>query len=166
MADRKETQVPGLIGLIKCQPRTASAASMIPIYEELLAASPDFSEASGDVTYLKLLVGEDIPESAATAEKLLAAEPNSLPRISTAALGRLRLGDARGALALYEGKVVDWTVAPEPWKVVHIAVLRANGDTDGAAMQSATLIPSVLRQEERELLNPPGTKNPAQKIKK
>jgi hypothetical protein len=36
LANRRETMVPGLVGVIRCQPRSASAVSLIPLYEELL----------------------------------------------------------------------------------------------------------------------------------
>lgn len=152
LADRKETKVPGLIGLIRCQPRTASAASLIPLYEELLAAQPTYIDAACDLTYLKLLKSRDHQDAPATAEKLLAEQPNELPRISTAALGRLRMNDPQGALALYQNKTIDWADVPEPWKVVYYAVLKANGRSAEAAELVATIPPSQLRPEEKELL--------------
>lgn len=153
IANRKETRVPGLIGLIRCQPRSASASTLIPLYEELLAAQPGNPDAACDLAYLKLLTGKDTAESAAVAEKLLTQQHDSLPRISTAALGRLRSGDAKGALEIYSDKVIDWNVAPEPWKVVRCAVLKANGQGEQAATLAASVSPQLLRPEEKELLS-------------
>jgi len=155
MADRNETKVPGLIALIRCQPRNVSAVALIPMYEELLAAAPDFREGSGDLAYLKLLVLEDIPNSSKLAEQLLAAQSNSLSLISSAALGRLRLGDFTGALALYNGKIIDWATAPDPWKAVRVAVLNATGDYNSADKLAASINAEQLRPEERELLKKP-----------
>jgi tetratricopeptide (TPR) repeat protein len=152
LADRKETRLPGLIGLIRCQPRTASATTLIPLYEELLAVQPANTDATCDLTYLKLLKPRDYEEAPAIAEKLLTEQPNSLPRISTAALGRLRSNNAHGALALYHDKAIDWTAIPEPWKVVYCAVLKANGHTAEAAELESSLHTSQLRPEERALL--------------
>lgn len=152
LADRKETRVPGLIGLIRCQPRTASASSLIPIYEELVAAQPLNTDAVCDLAYLKLLQPRDHEDAPAEAEKLLAEQSNSLPRISVAALGRLRSNNAQGALDLYHDKAIDWTAVPEPWKVVYCAVLKASGQSAEAAAVEATLHPSQLRPEERALI--------------
>jgi hypothetical protein len=155
LANRKETQAPGLIGLIRCQPRSASASTLIPLYEELLAAQPGHPDAACDLAYLKLLTGKEAAESAALAEKLLTQQQDSLPRISTAALGRLRLGDAKGALEIYGDKVIDWNAAPDPWKVVRCAVLKVNGQSDQAATLAASVSTQLLRPEEKELLTKP-----------
>lgn len=157
LANRRETKVPGLIGLIRCQPRSAKASSLIPLYEELLAAQPGNPDATCDLTYLKLLTGRDTLVSSEVAEKLLTLQSDSLPRISTAALGRLRSGDARGALEVYSDKVIDWNAAPEPWKVVRCAVLRANGLVDQATLLEGSVNTALLRMEEKELLNKPSS---------
>ena len=154
MANRKETALPGLIGLIRCQPRNTSASVMIPLYEELLAATPDFMEAVGDLAYLNLLKGEDLAQSAAISEKLLSAQPDLLARMSAVALGRLRFGDIKGALAVYDARKIDWNSAPEPWRAVRVAVLRAAGDTSAAISMASTINPAVLRPEEQKLLKP------------
>lgn len=152
LADRKETRIPGLIGLIRCQPRTASAASLIPLYEELLAAQPANPDAASDLTYLQLLKFRDYPDSSAAAEKLFNDHPNSLPQISIAALGRLRQGNKQGALGLYNNKGIDWNNAPFPWKVVYCAVLTANGESVPAVLQGTLTNTPAMRPEERELL--------------
>ena len=153
LANRDQTKVPGLVGLIRCQSRSAPVETMIPLYEELLAAAPENGDASCDLSYLKLLIKQDIPQSALTAEKLLEQQPTSLARISVAALARLRSGNTKGALELYANKVIDWTTAAEPWRAVRSAVLRASGDTEGADLQSSTINPNVLRPQERSLLH-------------
>lgn len=153
LANRVQTKVPGLIGLIRCQSGNVSVETMIPLYEELVAAAPDNSDASCDLSYLRLLAKRNIQESALNAEKLLEQQPNSLARISVAGLARLRLGNVKGAMELYSNKVIDWTTAGEPWRAVRSAVLRASGDIDGADLQSSTINQDALRPEERALLH-------------
>ena len=152
MVSRKETRRLGLSSLIRIQPSTVPAATLIPLYEELLANAPDFSDAEGDLDYLKLLTGEGGPQVASDAERLLKAQPDSLARISTAALGRLKSGDSQGANALYAGKSIDWPVAPLPWRVVRSAVLRKAGNTGEADRMTATIDLTKLRPEEILLL--------------
>ncbi len=152
LADRKDTAAIGLIGMIRCQPRTSPAGKLIPLCEELLRVSPGQPEAEGDLAYLRLLLNADVVTSDETARRLMESRPDSLASISTAALGRLRLGDSKGALRLYEGKNIDWSAAPEPWRAVRIAVLNANGDGAAASRLAATLRADQLRPEEAELL--------------
>ena len=153
MADRKETKTPGLIGLIRSQQRTASAGTLIPMYEELLVAAPDFKDAEVDLTYLNLLAAKDIPNSSSRAEKLYEEDPNTLSKISAAALARLRLGNPKDALQLYAGKTIDWSSAPDPWKVVRVAVLRQCGEEQAAGELARSISSGSLRPEETDLLN-------------
>lgn len=159
MADRKETHLPGLIGLIRVQSRTADPNILIPLYEEIVAAAPDYSDAAGDLAYLKLLNDRDLPKAAETADKLLAAQPDSLARISVAALGRLKNGNVDSALSLYETNHIDWMTAPAPWKAVYVAVLRASGNIANADQMNASINSLSLSPREKTLLNYP-TPNP------
>jgi len=159
MAQREgATRVLGLIGLIRCQPHNTPAVQLIPIYEELVSAAPAMTDARGDLCYLKLLIPDDVEESLKTSEKLLETQPNNLVRISAVALGKLRTGDSKGALDLYKGKLIDWSAAPEPWKGVRVAVLRANNDPDGAAKILAMIDRKNLRPEEVALIALPAQK--------
>lgn len=153
LANREQTKVPGLIGLIRCQPGSAPVDIMIPLYEELLAVAPENGDVSCDLSYLRLLAKRDVVQSALTAEKLLEKQPHSLVRISVAALARLRLGNVEGAMDLYSNKVIDWTTAALPWRAVRSAVLRASGDIQGADLQSSMINQDALRPEERTLLH-------------
>jgi len=152
MADREETKVNGLVGLIRCQPRDASAKKLIPFYEELEVALPDNQDVACDLTYLRLLAKDDVVAAAAKAEKLFLAQPNALTRLSTAALGRLRTGDANGALEIYRDKEIDWNGAAAPWRAIRCAVLKANGQQAEARNLEIGIEAAQLRPEERELM--------------
>ena len=168
MADRSgATKIPGLIGIIRCQPRNTPAVQLIPMYEELVAAAPSMTDARGDLAYLKLLANDDIAEAAGTAQMLFGDQPDNLSRISVAALAKLRTGDPKGALALYEGKIINWTVAPDQWKVVRVAVLKASGEGESSEAQLSALNPANLRPEERNLLDSVSTASaPSPSVKK
>ena len=160
MADRQgSTKIPGLIGLIRCQPHNTPAVQLIPIYEELVSAAPSMTDVMGDLSYLKLLISDDVEEASKIEEKLLVTQPNNLVRISAAALGRLRNGNPKGALDLYKGKDIDWAAAPDPWKGVNVAVLRANDDLEGAAKLVGSIDQKNLRPEEAALITSPAQKN-------
>jgi hypothetical protein len=152
IADREATKVNGLVGLIRCQPRDASAKKLIPFYEELEVALPDNQDVACDLAYLRLLAMEDVALAAASAEKLYLAQPNALTRLSTAALARLRTGNATGAMELYRDKEIDWNGAAAPWRAVRYAVLRANHMDREAALIRDSIDPNQLRPQERELI--------------
>ncbi len=152
MADRAESRVPGLVGLIRSQPVNASASIMMPLYEELVATAPEFREATGDLAYLKLLKKEDVQSAFDTSVTLLSNQPDSLARLSAVALGYLRKDDPGAAVQIYRGKQIDWAAAPEPWKAVRVAVLRASGDPLAADALLESVDSEKLRPEERELL--------------
>ena len=155
MADRSESHLPGLIGLIRLQSLTADPATLIPLYEELVAAAPDYSDAASDLAYLRLLNNRDLQQASASAEKLLNYQPDSLARISVAALGRLKNGDPSGAVVLYEGKQINWATAPDRWKAIYVAVLRASGENEAADRLSSSINPSALNPQETTLLSYP-----------
>jgi len=152
MANRDKTRRAALIALIRISPSTTPAANMIPLYEELVSSAPDLTDAAGDLNYLKLLVGEDILGVSQDAERLLSAQPNSLARISVAALARFKRGNLKEALAIYDGKSIDWGSAEYPWRLIRSVLLRAAGETSEADHLSATLDMSKLRPEEYALL--------------
>ena len=77
-----------------------------------------------------------------------------MARISATALARLRRGDTAGAIALYQGREIDWSVMPDSWKAVRVAVLLASGDRGTAQSLASTIDKSNLRPEERDLLLP------------
>jgi len=152
MADRSETKVEGLTGLVRLQSPTASAESLIPLYEELTKANPNSIEAMEDLIYLKFLSGKNTPQDLVTADKLLEAKPHSLACLSIAALAHLKNGDFKGAAQLYEGKSIDWATGADPWKAIRSAVLRKNGDPISAEAIAASIDLSKLRPESQMLL--------------
>jgi len=152
IADRRESAEKGLIGLIRCQPADASAKKLIPFYEELRALQKDNPDVSGDLSYLKLLAQEDVAENASIAEKLYALQPNMLTRISAVALARLRLGNPKGAMEVYDDKQIDWKTAAGPWKAVRCAVMRSNGAQAEASSLAESIEVAKLRPEEKALL--------------
>ena len=152
MTGRDDSKTEGLKGLIRLQSPDTSAESLIPLYEELVQASPQSKDEFEGLTYLKLLAGDDIPKASTDARKLLAEQPDSISRISIAALANLRCGDFHGAAEIYEGKPIDWTTVPEQWRVIRSAVLRASGNVSSAESLAATIDQSKLRPESLLLL--------------
>ncbi len=154
LSERKETALNGFLGLLRCQPRNAPAAELLPIYQEFLEQFPHLAEVKNDAAYLSLLCNRDIEQSAATAHALRAKYPAMLSFITTAALGELRLGNPAKADALYASQQIDWTDAPAPFKAVRVASLHAAGRETEAEALRETIAAESLRPEERGLLTP------------
>jgi hypothetical protein len=64
----------------------------------------------------------------------------------------LKNEDPSGAVALYEGKQINWATASDRWKTVYVAVLRASGQTEAADRVSSSINPSALNPQETALL--------------
>ena len=108
LAERKETALSGFLGLLRCQPRNAPAADLLPIYREFIQQFPNLAEVKNDEAYLSLLCHREIEQAAASAGQLYARYPTMLSFISTAALAELRLGNPERADALYSKYQIDW----------------------------------------------------------
>lgn len=152
LSERKETALNGFLGYLRCQPRNAPAAELLPIYREFIQQFPNLGEAKNDEAYLSLLCNRDIAQAAASARELYARYPTMLSFITTAALAELRLGNVANAEAIYAKHQIDWTQAPAPFKAVRVASLNAIGRKGEAEDMRKTIQEEALRPEERELM--------------
>jgi hypothetical protein len=152
LSRRKETALQGHLGLIRATPTNSPAIELLPVYQSLLEIQPNLVEARNDLSYLELLTRQNIFEATLRALEAHKKTPTSLATLSIAALAHLRSGEPARADALYEGKVIPWSTAPDPWKTIRAAVLLANGKTTEADELLATIDKSQLRPEERALL--------------
>lgn len=153
MTEKRETALQGFLGVIRCQPKETPASELLSVYDALLGAFPNLAEARCDKAYLQLLTGSQISEAATTADELVRSNPSSLATLSVAALADLKLGNPSQADARYSGKEIAWRNAPEPWKAVRIAVLRAAGNQAEASSLSAIVRKDQLRPEELALIS-------------
>lgn len=152
LARRRETALEGFLGIIRCAPKNAPAADLIPVYTEFLEIFPNLDEARSDLAYLELLTGNNILDASFLAHENHKKSPNSLASLSISALAHLKNGDPAQAESLYKDKLIEWSSAPLPWKNIRAAVLLANGRKTEAAELAATIDKNQLRPEERALL--------------
>lgn len=152
MSKRRESALQGYLGMIRTWPTDAPLEGLIGTYEEFLEAFPNIGEAHVDLAYLRLLNDTNTREAAEAALDMHRREPGSLASLSVAALGLLKTGAPEEASMLYDGKSIQWSGAPSPWKAVRVAVLNANGRHVEAAELAATINAGVLRPREQELL--------------
>jgi hypothetical protein len=139
-------------GVIRHTPETAPAAELLPVFDALSDAFPDMDEAANDAIYLRLLIGETNDRMPERLKSLLQKNPAVLAYRTTFALYELRAGHAAAAAKLYDGWQIDWATAPDRFKVVRSAVLRAAGHDDEAQSLSAAIDSKKLRPEEAKLL--------------
>ena len=152
LSQRRETALEGFLGLIRCTPKNAPAADLIPVYTEFLEIFPNLEEARSDLTYLQLLSNQNAFDAAFFAHEALKKSPNSLAAISISALAHLKNGDASQAEEVYKDKMIAWSTAPDPWKNIRAAVLFASGKKSEAEELAAMINKDQLRPEERALL--------------
>jgi hypothetical protein len=94
-----------------------------------------------------------VDDSAVKAKELAKKFPARLEFRVTAALGCLRLHDAAGARAQFNGPPIDWSKTPPSWRAVYGAVLIANEQTERARELIKTIPLERLAPEEARLIN-------------
>ena len=120
---------------------------------KISARAPEDPNATDQLAYLNLLLGEDIDKNAAVGKKLAAQYPNRLSYRVTAALGHLRQHNAAAALAEFNGPApIDWARALPGWRAVYAAALMGSDRMDEAQKIIATIPKDKLNPEERALL--------------
>jgi ABC-type Fe2+-enterobactin transport system substrate-binding protein len=129
-------------------PPDAPASEGLAITEQLLQIRADDPSAQLSATYFRLMAGKDIEASAATAEKFLAADPESADLRRVAALGRLRSGKAADGLEIWPGDADE-----NRWQALHVALLRASGQTKAAERAAQDVDADLLSPEEKDLLS-------------
>ena len=148
----KEEKMTCYTALIRTTPETAPAAEMLPTMDSLSREFPELDEARNDAIYLRLLTGDVTAPMKADLSRFLERYPALMAYRTTAALYRLRSRDAAGAAQLYEGWEIDWSTAPDRYRVVRIATLEANGRAAESEPLRAMIDRARLRPEEKALL--------------
>jgi len=129
-------------------PPDAPASEGLSITEELLQIRPDDPSAQLSAVYFRLMAGKDTKTSAETAEKFLAADPESADLRRVAALGRLRTGKAADGLKIWPGDGDE-----NRWRALHVALLRASGQTKAAERAAEDVGTESLSPEDKDLLS-------------
>ena len=129
-------------------PPDAPASEGLAVTEQLLQIRADDPSAQLSDAYFRLMAGKDVEASAATAEKFLAADPESADLRRVAALGRLRTGKAADGLKIWPGDADE-----NRWQALHVALLRASGPTKAAERAAQDVDADLLSPEEKDLLS-------------
>jgi len=82
------------------------------------------------------------------AEEFLASNPDSEDFRRVAALGRLRAGKARDGLEIWPGDGGE-----NRWRALHVALLRASGQSRAASEAEREVEVQSLAPEEKELMS-------------
>lgn len=152
LAHRRDTALEGYLGITRSWPKNDSAENLLAVYDEFLQSFPNLTGQQIEQAYLELLTERDTTEAAAKALNLIKHSPDSLPAISAAALGLLKMGEIEKANALCNAEEIDWLKAKDSLKCVRVAVLQAAGKTEEAQKITATINKSQIRPEELKLL--------------
>ncbi len=118
---------------------------------------PGDTAVENDYAYFSLLKETDVDAAFRSAQRLVQADPSSLPHRTTLALALLRLGQPVVALSVYEGLKIPWDQVPGSQRSVYAAVLSANGKVEEARTELRGIRVEELRPEERKLLEALGS---------
>jgi hypothetical protein len=121
--------------------------------EKALTLQSGDPDAQNRAAYYNLLVQKNVETEARKAKELAAKFPNRLEFRVTAALGCLRMHDAAGAMAQFNGPPIDWQKAQPAWRAVYAATLMSNDETVRANEIIRTIPRERLANEERALID-------------
>jgi tetratricopeptide (TPR) repeat protein len=137
------------------------------ILVELLKIWPNDTAVQNDEAYARLLLmpgsasdnhqpitdNPDLSAIEQLADNLVKREPASLPHRTLLALARLKQNRPYDALAVYRGINVPRNALTTSTLSVHVAILAATNDKDGAAKEAASLPKDKLLPEEQALVD-------------
>ncbi len=149
-----KTARPAFEALLRLAERKGDTAALLALLREMRARWPNDAAVENDGAFLSLLRGQDLAAGLASAQRLVALAPRSLPHRTTLALAWLRAQQPERALAVYDRLEIPWERAAPAQRAVHAAVLGANGQADAARAEAQALRAEALRAEERALLAP------------
>lgn len=119
----------------------------------MLRIWPQDPSLQNDDAYLSALRNEALEASLATAERLVAATPTSMPHRTTLALARLRLGRNADALQVFRNITVSDAVMLPNTRLIYALALKACGFTTEARAEASKSQRSRLRAEEKVMLD-------------
>lgn len=129
---------------------------MHDVLAEMLKQWPNDTAVQNDEAYTRLLLGADdnaIKEASELAERLVKAEPASLPHRTLLALVRLKQNRPADALSVYQNLQISPGALTPSALAVHSAALRANGNSTDADAEAKQIPPDALLPEEAVLVN-------------
>jgi len=122
---------------------------------KIAARTPDDPNATDQLAYLSLLLGEEIDKNFDVAKKLSEQYPNRLAYRVTLALGYLRKHDPGSAIAQFKGpEPIDWKRTLPGWRAVYAAALLEADRKEEAQNVLKTIPRDRLSPQERELIEP------------
>jgi len=137
------------------------------ILADLLKIYPNDPAVQNDEAYIRLLLmpnppggsrqpitdNQELKDIEHLAESLTKREPASLPHRTLLALARLKQNRPYDALAIYRGINVPPNALTTSTLSVHVAILAAIDDKEGAAKEAASLPKDKLLPEEQALVD-------------
>jgi predicted Zn-dependent protease len=106
------------------------------------------------VTYLSVLLNEDIDANRKSAEQLFAQKPEDLGFLTTMALVRLRDNQPAAAYALFSSNTFNFSTFPASCKAVYATALGLSNRGEEARNVVQTIKFEELRTEEVALIKP------------
>ncbi len=160
---------PQLLRLVRSRPARgfgeASEAIRIErsVYASLSRVLGGEPVVQTQLAYLEGLLGENLSESEERMRQLIAKKPDMVAPVATLGLILLRQNRPEPALALMEGRPIDWTVQEPRWRAVYAGILRANRLQDRARRAVAGLHQGLFLDMELDLAGelPPAPGAPA-----
>ena len=143
------------IGLLRNSAGNRPLEDLCKLVRKFADEFPEIDEVQNDSAYLALLAEGDLDGAEKTARRLLLQKPELLSYRTTLALTELKRKRITEAADVYRGYSIDWETAPDRYKAVYAAVMRASGRTSEADQVASRISVANLRPEELRLAGLP-----------
>ncbi|NJK92829.1 MAG: hypothetical protein HC904_14000 [Blastochloris sp.] len=149
------SEKPAYASLVTLLQRQGNTRALRDTLQQMHQRFPHDDTVLNDLTYLNLLLGENIPTSRQAARGLVERNPTLMACRVTAALSALRVYQTEEAYTYYaSAQIKDLRVLQPSWQALYAAILGAQGKTSEARKIIKTLNTQTLLPEERALILP------------
>lgn len=138
-----------MIGIAEFQKETPKIYTVL---KSLVRNYPKEYVIQADLTYIELLLDQNIPEASQRALKLYNQSPSYKPMQTTLALAYLKTNTPEKALKLYTDQPLNFDTAFPGWQAIYIATLAANNHKDEAKALYQKIDKNRLKPEETNLI--------------
>jgi len=145
---------PAYEALIRLAEQEGDTGALERLLQDMSELYPEDPAVKNDLAYIHLLENQKVPESLEISRKLLRDSPSSVAARTAVALGLLRIGDPKGAKAMFNEAPFAWDTALPGWQAVYVAILGNLGQAHTAEALAGLIPFGRLKPEERALIAP------------
>ena len=138
--------------LLMLEQRHGNTEAIQNLLKRMQVIYPNEPAIVNDITYLNLLLEQNVADSLVAASEMVDRNPLPLAHLVTLSFAHLRSGDPVAALNVFDGLTIDWQTAQSRWRIIIAAALRENGYKEEVEKMLLDLDIQNFLPEEKKIL--------------